>query len=166
MRVRIRPLQKSDAKVSVKWRNIPELWVFTTFKTDREVTLRDEQDWIAKVISDPKSARFAILADETYVGNVYLTNIENGNAEYHIFIGEKSYWGKGVARAASVCVLDYGKKEKRLATITLKVDRANVGAYHLYSSLGFEETGIVEGRFIQMYLNLWNWDGDPRVKMG
>lgn len=163
MRVHIRPLQKSDAEVSVKWRNIPEIWTFTTFKTDREITLKDEQTWINKVISDPTSARFAILADEVYVGNIYLTNIEGGAAEYHIFIGDKNYWGKGIASTASVLILEYARDVLKLDTVYLYVKQENTGAYHIYSKLGFALTKKKRDDFVNMELDLHHWDGKPRA---
>ncbi len=153
MNVTIRPLEENDAYTSVKWRNIPELWIHTTFRADREITIQDELDWIHKVTKDPTSARFAILADEVYVGNIYLTGIKDGVGEYHIFIGEKDYWGKGVARKASELIIKYGQEELGLHEIVLGVREDNAAAFHLYKSLGFVKTGEEDG-FVRMKLDL------------
>lgn len=165
MRINIRPLKRGDAYTSVKWRNDPEIWTYTTFKTDRVIEIEDELHWIEKVMADSTSARFAILANDTYVGNIYLTGIENGVGEYHIFIGEKDYWGKGVARKASVLIINYGKDVLKLHTIKLGVRSENTGAFHLYESLGFIENGENEDGFIVMSLVLSDWSGDPRDKI-
>jgi RimJ/RimL family protein N-acetyltransferase len=162
MQVNIRPLEVSDAYTSVKWRNIAELWVHTTFKSSKEITIDDELQWATNAINDPTSERFAILADNMYVGNVYLTGISNCTAEYHIFIGEKSHWGKGVARAASVQIISYAKEVLHLEKVKLGVKSDNLGAFHLYKSLGFIETGEDEGGFIIMELLLSEWQGDLR----
>lgn len=126
MDIHIRPITIEDAQTSVKWRNIPELWVHTKFKANREITLEDEINWVKKVTNDPTSVRFAIIADDTYVGNIYLTDIGNKSADYHIFIGDKNYWGKGVARVASVQIIDYGKEALGLETISLAVKKIMV----------------------------------------
>ncbi len=160
MNVTIRPLQTGDANTSVKWRNIPELWVYTKFKATRQITIQDEQEWIEKVIKDPVGARFAILADGVYVGNIYLTNIADGTAEYHIFIGEQSYWGKGIARKASVQIINYGKDMLKLKYIKLLVNKENTSAYNLYSRLGFVEVRSNDHDFLEMILNLHEWSGD------
>jgi diamine N-acetyltransferase len=165
MKVRIRPLRRKDAYTSVEWRNIPELWVHTTFKASHEITIENELEWIEKVISDPRSARFAILADEVYVGNIYLTNIEDGVGEYHIFIGDRAYWGKGVARKASVEIIEHAKGTLNLSEIILGVSADNAGALHLYRSLGFVDDGLREDGFLAMKLDLSKWDGDPRDKI-
>lgn len=165
MEIKIRPLQIEDAKTSVKWRNMSELWTYTTFKLTREITIDDETNWVKKVTMDPTSRRFAILADNVYVGNIYLTGIENGVGEYHIFIGEKDYWGKGIARKASVLIINYGKDELKLNKIKLGVHPENAGALHLYQSLGFTDTGEKEDGFIVMDIDLAAWNGDPRDKI-
>lgn len=166
MQVNIRPLKKDDAKTSVKWRNDPMLWVHTKFRALHEVTLEDEQNWIIKVMNDPLSARFAIIVDEVYVGNIYLTDILKGTAEYHIFIGDRKYWGKGVARAASLRILSYGKDILKLKKISLLVKKENIGAYYLYSTLGFIESGNIDSGFSQMTLNLHEWNNNSRATMG
>ncbi|HET6746724.1 MAG TPA: GNAT family N-acetyltransferase [Candidatus Saccharimonadales bacterium] len=153
MNVTIRPLKEEDARTSVKWRNMPELWTYTTFKADHEITIEDELKWIRAVIKDPTSARFAIMADDDYVGNIYLTGLTKETGEYHIFIGNKAYWGKGIARKASELIIDYGREKLGLKTIILGVKPANVAAFHLYESLGFIKTGEEEG-FTRMKLSL------------
>jgi len=157
MKVEIRPLKESDAYTSVRWRNIPELWTYTNFSSTREITIQDELNWIRKVLRKPEEARFAILADGEYIGNIYLTGIHNGIGEYHIFIGEREYWGKGIARKASELIIEYGKGVLMLRTITLSVKKDNSAAHHLYTSLGFREVGE-EGGFTLMELGTTNSD--------
>lgn len=164
--IRIRPLEKNDAYTSVRWRNIPELWIYTKFKTVREISIDDELTWIEKVINDPQSARFAIIADDTYVGNIYITNINKGVGEYHIFIGDKDYWGKGIAREASIQIINYGKDVLGLKTLTLEVRSENAAAHHLYETLGFKETGKCDDDFMIMKLDVDGWSGDPRKGRG
>ena len=107
MQVEIRPLREEDAHVSVRWRNISDIWRYTKFQATRPVTLDDELAWIRQVTADPTCRRFAILADGRYVGNIYLTGIKDGLAEYHVFIGEQDYWGRGVAKAATREILRF-----------------------------------------------------------
>lgn len=154
MQVKIRPLQESDAYISVKWRNIPEIWKLTGSAPDRKIKIEDELRWIRKVISDKTCRRFAILADGVYVGNTYLTDIKNSEAEYHIFIGEREYWGKGIARKASELIIEYAKREIKLNKLKLEVNEDNVAALKLYNSMGFRAQGAIENKFIKMSLNL------------
>lgn len=137
MQVTIRPLQEQDAYTSVKWRNDPEVFKYTGNTYDHIITIQSELDWIHKVVANHNDYRCAILADGVYVGNIYLTDIGDGCATYHIFIGNRDYWGKGVAREASLQIIDYGFKDLKLDKIVLEVKRQNERAIKLYLSLGF-----------------------------
>ena len=139
MNVRIRPLVEEDAYTSVKWRNDPEVFKFTGNTYKHEITIDNELEWIRKVIANTNDYRCAILVDEVYVGNIYLTDINDGNAHYHIFIGDKKYWGKGIAKQASLLILEYAFNVLKLDEVYLRVRKENISAYHLYLNLGFSE---------------------------
>jgi len=153
--VHIRPLCEEDAKTSYKWRNNQEIWRFTGSRPAGEVTIDDELAWIRRVIADRTCKRFAIMVDEVYVGNIYLTDIKDGIAEYHLFIGEVDYWGKGIARLASEQILVYARKVLKLHTIELGVRKENIVALKLYHSLKFKKYAIRDG-LIRMKLELPN----------
>jgi diamine N-acetyltransferase len=151
--VTIRPLEEEDARTSFKWRNIPEVWKLTDAAWSREITYEDELSWIRKVMADPSGRRFAIIADGQYVGNIYLTDIDGKTAQYHIFIGEREQWGKGIARAASQQILDYAR-DLGLATVWLSVKKQNPAAIAVYRELGFVTTkddGITETMVLQLH---------------
>ena len=137
MEIKIRPLVEDDAYTSVRWRNDPEVFKYTGNIYDHEITIESELNWIRKVINNPNDYRCAIIADDVYVGNVYLTDIDGVSARYHIFIGNKDYWGRGVAKEASKQIIDYGFDRFKLKEIKLKVKKQNTRALELYISLGF-----------------------------
>ena len=141
MNVSIRPLEVSDAKVSWCWRNDPTIWKFTGSRPNITVTEAIETKWIKRVIKEKDSARFAILIQEgdsfTYIGNIQLTHIEDAKAEYHIFIGNTKFWGKGIAQKATMLILNYGFTALGLQTIWLEVRNSHKSAIHLYKKCGF-----------------------------
>ena len=138
MIVRIRPLREEDAQVSYKWRNDTEVFKYTGANYAHEITLEDESNWIRRVSKNENEYRCAIIANEEYVGNIYLTDIENGHATYHIFIGNKDFWGKGIAKEASRLIINYGFNVLNIETIELEVRKQNKRAFELYKSLGFQ----------------------------
>lgn len=71
------------------------------------------------------------------MGNIYLTDIDEESAEYQIFIGEKDYWGMGVALEASRQILKYAFETKGLKYVYLHVRVDNERALRLYKKLGF-----------------------------
>src|SRR5690606_12451832 len=105
--IELRYLVIEDAHTSYKWRNIPKIWELTLNSPDKYITLEDEIKWIEKVISENNSHRFAILYNKTYVGNIQLTNIENNESYYGVFIGDTNYWSKGIAKTATKLILKF-----------------------------------------------------------
>ena len=142
MNVRIRPLKEQDAYTSVKWRNDPEVFKFTGNIYNHEITIDNELEWIRKVTANPTDYRCAILVDEVYVGNIYLTDIKEGTAHFHIFIGDKSYWGKGVAKRASLLILEHAFNVLNIKEVLLRVRNVNTSAYNLYLRLGFKDVKV------------------------
>ena len=140
MEVTIRPLKEEDAYTSVKWRNDPEVFKYTGNTYDHEITIDNELEWIRKVIANKENFRCAILADGVYVGNIYLDNINTNQGHYHIFIGNREYWGKGVAKKASYLIIQHAFTNTVVKEISLRVKKENVCAYNLYKTLGFQET--------------------------
>ena len=137
MNVSIRPLKIEDAYTSVKWRNDQDVFRFTRNTYDHLITIESELEWIERVINKKDDYRCAIEVDGIYVGNVYLTDIYSGEAEYHIFIGNKEYWGKGVAKEASKLIIQYAFDILKLSKVRLCVNKENVNAVKLYKYLGF-----------------------------
>ena len=152
MKVTIRPLIEEDAYTSVKWRNDPKVFKYTGNTYKHEIKIENELEWIRKVIAKANDYRCAILVDEVYVGNIYLTDIQDGKAHYHIFIGNKNYWGKGVAKKASLLILDYAVKNFKLKEIYLRVRKENTRAYNLYLRLGFKDV-MADGDWTLMRLS-------------
>lgn len=152
MMVEIRPLRETDAYTSYMWRNDPEVFKYTGNVYKNIISLETELEWIRRVIQNENEYRCAILADGEYVGNIYLTDITEFTANYHIFIGNKNFWGKGVAKRASELILEYAFSILKLRQVNLKVKKENQSAFSLYKKLGFvvyEE----EGNWIYMCKN-------------
>ena len=136
MQVEIRPLQESDALISYQWRNNPVIWKYTGSRPNQTITKEIETEWIRNVLARPNEKRFAIVADGHYIGNTYLTEIHNDQAEFHIFIGEQDYWGKGIATLVLDKIIDFSKKI-HLSKLTLEVHQDNLPAQRLYKKMGF-----------------------------
>ncbi|WP_316748934.1 GNAT family protein [Pedobacter gandavensis] len=150
--VYIRPLVVDDAKISWTWRNDAEIWKFTEFKPDRFISPEMEADWLKRKLLQPYEKRFAICLAESdqYIGNIQLIDIERGAAWYHLFIGEKLFWGKGISQYATRLLLSYAFSELELTTVLLEVHVFNVAARAVYDKIGFipfatnQKTGFIQ----------------------
>lgn len=81
-----------------------------------------------------------------HIGNIKIDPIDNiaMSGEYGILIGDKTEWGKGYAKEASIAVINYCFQELDLDKITLGVVDANQGALQLYEKIGFLFTREIE----------------------
>ncbi len=139
MEIYIRPLEEKDALVSYKWRNDPDIWKFTGRKPDKCITPEIELMWIREVLNRKNEKRYAICIIDTneYIGNIQLTSITKTNAEFHIFIGEKKYWGKKIATNATKQIIKLAFNILKLKEIYLYVNKKNVAAIKSYRNCGF-----------------------------
>ena len=139
MDVKIRLLQKEDALISWEWRNNPKVWEYTLSKPNITITPEIESQWIDNVLKRDNERRYAIIVDDVYVGNIQLLDITENDAEYHIFIGDTNYWGKGIATIATNLILDVAKNDLHLKKVHLEVNEKNIAARKLYEKVGFIE---------------------------
>jgi len=139
MKIYLRKLKIEDAFISYKWRNNPKIWNLTGKKPNKTITPEIELKWIKEVLSRKDEYRCAICIDKTdeYIGNVQLTNISNGKAEFHIFIGEERYWGKGIGTKATKEMIKIGFQLLNLNEIYLFVNKLNIAAIIAYLKAGF-----------------------------
>jgi RimJ/RimL family protein N-acetyltransferase len=149
----LRPLNLEDAETSYCWRNNPEIWKFTQFKPNKHITVEIETEWLKSVLQNKNEHRFAICLKETgqYLGNVQLVSVKRKKAAFHIFIGETSFWGKGIGNKATMFLLEHGFINLKLDFITLLVHKDNSFAQSVYKRMGFQ---LIEedGDFIEMAL--------------
>lgn len=81
--------------------------------------------------------------DGKYIGNIKIDNINRlyGLAEYGILLGEKSEWGKGFAKEATIAVLKHCFLRLNLRKIMLGVIGENANAHNMYKKLKFQKEG-------------------------
>ncbi|MBK9938142.1 MAG: GNAT family N-acetyltransferase [Chitinophagaceae bacterium] len=137
----LRELREEDALLSYQWRNDPEVWKFTGRRPDKLITEEIELTWIRNVLKRNNEKRFAICIEETnqYIGNIQLTAINGFDAEFHIFIGERSFWGKGIAQRATELISKYAFNELNIQSIYSDVKFENLAAIKVYERAGYKE---------------------------
>ena len=162
MRVYLRSLELSDVELLVKWRNDSDVTSTLGGNTFYVSKLR-ETEWIRNaILNDKNDLRLAICLTENdkYIGNVNLNTISwiNRTAEYSIMIGDKSQWGKGYGKEATLLILKHAFEELNLNRIYLTVRIDNNKAISLYKKIGFVQEGILRkavyknNKFIDMII--------------
>jgi [ribosomal protein S5]-alanine N-acetyltransferase len=74
-----------------------------------------------------------------HIGNIKIDPIdfELNSGEYGILMGDKTNWGKGYAKEASLAIINYCFNEVKLSRVTLGVIEDNINAVMLYKKIGF-----------------------------
>jgi len=149
----LRELYLSDAIISCNWRNNPLIWKYTSFKAEKFISEEIEVEWLKNTLAKPNDYRFAICLKKNsqYIGNVQLTNVLSNTAEFHLFIGETSFWGMGIGKQATALMLNFGFNYLALNSIILEVHKENLAAQSVYKKIGFSENGL-NNDFLKMII--------------
>jgi RimJ/RimL family protein N-acetyltransferase len=152
-KVYIRPLQAEDAQTSYQWRNDPKIWRFTGSRPDRYVTVEMETEWLLAVLQRENEKRFAICLceDDSYIGNIFFTDIKDREAQLHIFIGEVRFWGKDRAYESGWLALEYGFNRLHFEQVYMEMHKNNPGMGGVIR-MGWQpvvelETGFIKYKF-------------------
>lgn len=104
--------------------------------------------WVAdSIVNSSKNLKLAICLKENdkYIGNIYLTDIDykNRNAGYSIIIGEKEYWGKGLAKESLMIILKHAFINLGLVRVYARYLKDNLAPINVAKKCGFKEEGIL-----------------------
>lgn len=139
----LRKLQLSDVNNEyLNWLNDPEVMKGISTSGYDFLSLKS---YVKDKISNKNVHFYAIVlkSNNQHIGNIKLDfhdSISNVS-ELGVLIGNKNYWGKGIAKEACDLVLDYGFNVLKLRKIFLAVFENNVAAIKLYKSIGFKLEG-------------------------
>ena len=152
-RVFLRGLDESDLQTNYfQWFNEQSTDVYTHHALFPN-NMDKMREFYKRAISNDDIVVLAIInkEDNCHIGNVSLQNIEwiNRRAEFAIIIGEKAYYGKGLATEAGKLIIGYGFDRLNLNSIWLGAHAENKAAISVYKKLGFKEEGRIRERFIR-----------------
>jgi len=154
----LKPQQILDIRTSYKWRNKKSIWAKTVgegnFKL-RKVTLKDEVEWFKKIKKNKNRKNLSIfLENNKLIGNIYFTNILNKKAEFHIVIGNKNYWNRGLGYKSTKLSLTYASVNFNINKFYLFVKKNNKYATLLYKKIRFKIVKYDSKEIIKMAYKL------------
>ncbi len=135
---------KSEAYLS--WLNDQEVYKY--LESGGNYSMNQLEDYLARAEANENLLFWAIIRKDSgeHIGNIKIDPVHkvHNRGEYGILIGDKSSWGKGFAKEASLAVLSFAFTQLQLRKVTLGVVEENVAAVRLYEKMGF----VTEGRHI------------------
>lgn len=148
-RIILRLLEERDLPLRVKWVNDPGICSMLMF--DYPLSLAKTQAWFHQTVLDPTKVHFSVVdrATEVVIGMTGLLDItpKHQRAQFYITIGEKDYWGKGIAGEVIGAVTEYGYNELNLNRIYLYTLPGNGRARKVYERNGFVREGVLRQHY-------------------
>ena len=141
----LRPLTPADATGNyAQWFNDREV-VHYMLNGSFPMSVKALAEFIDHSLTSKNDLILAISSKEgnRHIGNVGLHRIDwiRRSAEFGIVVGEKSYWGKGMATEATRMICDYGFTRLNLHRIWLGVHADHKAAIKSYENVGFTIEG-------------------------
>ena len=129
----------------VEWLNDYEVTKFTEQRYFRH-TVESTQTFVRQKDNSEGDLLFGIFFGGRHIGNIKLGPIrfEHMSAKVSYFIGEKKFWGKGIASKCVETVVHFAVKELGLKKINAVYYENNIGSTKVLEKCGF----VVEGNKI------------------
>ena len=154
--ISLRYLNLNDATPEyVSWLNDPEINQFTESRLFVH-TQESVEDFISKTNNGSNHA-FAIIDNESglHIGNIKIGNINSQYkyADIGLIIGDKNFWGKGIATEAIKMCVDFAFNQLKLHRLYAGIYVLNTGSIKAFEKAGF----ICEGTERKKYLFKGEW---------
>ena len=143
--VALRRPQPEDLSSVVRWYRDPELARLTRYQT-RPMTHAEIERFFQVRMMSPDALAYCIaeLPQWRLIGFTTFSSLDpdNGSVLFHITIGERDAWGRGLGTEATELMLAHAFERLALHRVGLTVFSYNVRAIRAYEKAGFH----VEGR--------------------
>lgn len=140
----------------VRWLNDPRVNRFleTRFSTQ---TLESIRSFVAEKASSSTEFLYGIFAGEEarHIGNIKLgpVRIPHLSAAVSLFIGDETWWGKGIASKAIAILSKHAFDHMGLQKLHAGMYEANKGSLNAFLKAGYHEEGLLRSHVM---------DGDVR----
>ena len=108
--------------------------------------LQSVSEFVANTINNPNEHLFTIRLASTnkHIGNIKVGAIDNNHSVGHIslFIGDKNYWGQGIAKQAIQLISRYSFNELSLRKLCANAYDVNIASIKSFLSSGYSHDGI------------------------
>lgn len=146
----LRILKKKDVSDDyVFWLKNYEITKYTEQKY-RSHTSADVEEFVVEKYKSKSDLLFGIFIDNKHIGNIKLGPIrwEHLSGEVSYFIGEKEFWGRGIAFVVIKKVVEFAFNEIGLKKINASYYENNIGSAKVLEKCGFSVEGVIKSSLI------------------
>ncbi len=148
----LRSLEEGDLDNIFQWlsdKDVTKL-LFYQYYPPKIQKMKEE---IGKEVENKSDFEFAIIDKKTklHVGwaGIYEVDRINKNGEIRFFIGDKKFWGKGLATECVTLLIDYAFRKLNLHRLYGGANIENTSSLKIFEKLGFSEEGISKEGFFK-----------------
>lgn len=148
----IRPFNKSDTELWQIWDTDPEIQAFMPEPFNEAQDIEEQYKYIEECEKDEEGFYWSIeIKSGVTIGTIALTEFNSYHqvANLGIAIGDKNYWGKGVATEVISTLVNYAFEHLNISRISAEVEDGNVGMMKAFEKVGFKQDGIFESARIK-----------------
>ena len=151
-RIYLREVIESDVDGNyLRWMNDIEVTQYLECRFF-PATPEDLRIYVRTIRANRNSLFLAMIVKETgeHVGNIKLGPIDwhHASGDIGLIIGEKAYWGKGIAKEAIKLVVNHAFHTLQLHKVTASCYATNVASIRAFERLGFAREGIRKSQFL------------------
>jgi len=140
----IRPFKDADAKLWQSWDVDPLIQAHMPEPINEPQDIGEQHEYMKECEEEEDGYYWSIEAvTGPTVGTVALTDINEHHklAEIGILIGDKDYWGKGVATEVVTAVIDFAFNELGMVRISAETEAENIAVSKVLEKVGFSMDG-------------------------
>lgn len=142
----LRPLDISDLEGNyINWLNDPII----TLQNSHHIfpySKIELENYIKNAYTSTDKLPLAIIDIQTdrHIGNISLVDINhiNRRSNWGLVIGEKEFWGKGIAKEASILILKHAFDTLNIERIFSGTTEKNIGGQKLMETIGMIKEGV------------------------
>lgn len=137
--------EQAAIKTMTKWMNSNRNRLFLTLPGAE--TESAEKDWMLETAKKENCYLWLVYVNQQLIGDIALTSINtnHGNAELGILIGERDFWGRGIAPVIEAAVADFAFRNivtNGLNKLYAYVVEGNDRSQKALGKVGFRTVGI------------------------
>jgi ribosomal-protein-alanine N-acetyltransferase len=150
-RLLLRPVTVADINPNyIQWMNDPDIVQYMECRFQKW-TAQDLEDYIVKMEKSEADHFFAIIDKQSqdYIGNIKIgpVNQHHKYASLGLMIGDKNFWGKGLATEVIQLATQYAFDNLKIRKMTAGCYANNKGSCRAFEKAGFEQEGVLKNHY-------------------
>ncbi len=151
----------SHASASLEWLSQPEIGQYMGADFSN-LSLEGEEKRLQEIIDSTDQYNWMIEMDGKVIGNVCINSIEEQSKKHAcragsmaILIGDKSAWGKKIARSVNTVVIDWAFADGQFEKLYTRIMEENEASIKSFAALGFVLSGAETE---QVHGSMFHWN--------